>query len=195
MVSRITGDAGHSRQGDGVIPLDALLRDATAADYRNLVTRPTGAAVRDRVVDTLRGEPRTEALLDFSRIGLVDFSCADEVVAKLVAAIHDLPVTRVILHGVSEDQAEAIDHALARHGLAVMALEVGSGRPRLLGEVPTDWRLAFDVLAGRGPSEVESIASQLAWETARARRACDGLVSASCVLLRDDNRYDIGVLA
>ena len=45
---------------------------------------------------------------------MVDFSCADEVVAKLVAALHELPVTRVILFGVREDQAEAIDHALSR---------------------------------------------------------------------------------
>ena len=70
---------------NGVIPLDAVLREATRQAYRDLVTRPTGAAVRHRLVSTLRDHDRTEALLDFSRIGLVDFSCADEVVAKLVA--------------------------------------------------------------------------------------------------------------
>jgi hypothetical protein len=178
-----------------VIPLDALLRDATDAPRRNLVTRPTGAAVRDRVLDTLRGAPRTEALLDFSRIGLVDFSCADEVVAKLVIAIHELPVSRVILHGIREDQAEAIDHALARHGLTVLALELDTARPILLGEVPADWRTVFDVLRLRGRVAAAPIAEQLAWAVDRVQLALDGLVASRCIVRAADGSCDVGVLA
>jgi hypothetical protein len=178
-----------------VIPLDALLRDATDAPRRNLVTRPTGAAVRDRVLDTLRGAPRTEALLDFSRIGLVDYSCADEVVAKLVVAVHELSVSRVILHGIREDQAEAIDHALARHGLTVLALELDGGRPILLGEVPGDWRSVFEVLCRQGEAAASSIADQLAWEVARVQPALDGLVTSRCIVRTADGNCSVGVLA
>lgn len=177
-----------------MIPLDVLLRDATSAEYRNLVTRPTGAAVRGRVLDTLRGAPRTEALLDFSQIGLVDFSCADEVVAKLVAAVHNLPVSRVIVHGVREDQAEAIDHALARHGLTVLAIEVDTARPLLLGEVPADWRTVFGVLCEQGYSLAGPIAALLDWTIARVQMALDGLVTSRCIVRDAEGRCDVGVL-
>jgi hypothetical protein len=180
---------------DGVIPLDAVLREATAASYRDLVTRPTGAAVRHRLVSTLRHHDRTEALLDFTRIGLVDFSCADEVVAKLVSALHELPVSRVVLHGVREDQAEAIDHALARHGLAVLALELESRRPRLLGEVSPDWHAAFAVLQQVTRATAGPIADRLSWTERRARTALDGLATSRCILSHADATYELGVLA
>lgn len=180
---------------NGAIPLDEVLREATAAAYRDLVTRPTGAAVRHRLVTALRGHDRTEAMLDFSRIGLVDFSCADEVVAKLVAALHELPVTRVILCAVREDQAEAIDHALSRHGLAVMALDDQTRRPMLLGEVPDDWRAVFAALESVRRATSGPIAERLSWPEPRARRALDGLAASRCILANPDATYELGVLA
>jgi hypothetical protein len=179
----------------GVIPLDAVLRAATRDAYRDLVTRPTGAAVRHRLVSTLREHDRTEAMLDFSRIGLVDFSCADEVVAKLIAALHELPVSRVVLQGVREDQADAIEHALARHGLAVLALEDGSRRPRLLGTVAEDWREVFGILRLVLRATAAPIAARLAWPEARARRALDELAAGRCILAHPDATYELGAFA
>lgn len=178
------------------IALDSVLRDATDATYRNLVTRPTGVAVRDRVVRALRQEPRTQAVLDFSRIGLVDFSCADEVVAKLVQAMHELPVSRVILTGVRLDHAEAIDHALGRHGLMVLALEVDGAQPTLLGEVPADWLATFAVLAAVPEAwSTERVAAQLEWTVPRARQALEGLSTCRCLLAVAPDSYEIGALA
>jgi glyoxylase-like metal-dependent hydrolase (beta-lactamase superfamily II) len=179
-----------------MIPLDSLLLEATASPYRNLVTRPTGVAVRDRVVVALRDRPRTQALLDFSRIGLVDFSCADEVVAKLIRAVHDLPVSRVVLTGIREDHAEAINHALARYGLVVLALEAETARPRLLGEVPADWASVFGVLvASRTPHDTARVATALTWPPARAHQALEGLCACRCVVAGPDATYDLGALA
>jgi hypothetical protein len=178
-----------------VIALDAVLREATTASYRNLVTRATGAAVRDHLVHTLRTAPRAEALLDFSQIGLVDYSCADEVVAKLIVAMRELPVWRVVLHGVRSDQADAIEHALGRHGLAVLALELESRRPMLLGNVPDDGRGVFAVLAVARRAGAAPIASELAWDEARARRALDQLVDCRCILAHPDATYALGAFA
>lgn len=179
----------------GVIPLDLVLREATREAYRDLVTRPTGAAVRHRLVSTLRDHDRTEALLDFSRIGLVDFSCADEVVAKLIAAIHELPVSRVVLRGVREDQAEAIEHALSRHGLAVLAIEEGSCRPMLLGEASDDWRAVFSILEAVLRATAQPVADRLGWPEARARRALDDLATSRCIVSHPDATYELGAFA
>lgn len=180
---------------NGVISLDTVLREATAASYRDLVTRPTGAAVRHRLVSELRHHDRTEALLDFTRIGLVDFSCADEVVAKLVGALHELPVSRIILHGVREDHADAIDHALTCHGLAVLALEVESGRPTLLGQVPDDWRSVFGILEQVRRATVGPIAERLTWALPRTITALEGLAASRCILAHPDATYELGVFA
>ena len=68
------------------IQIGRVLREALATPYRNLVTRPTGAAVRDRIEAALDDSDCLCAYLDFSDIDLLDLSCADEVVAKLLTA-------------------------------------------------------------------------------------------------------------
>ena len=66
------------------IRIGSLLREAVTTPYRNLVTRPTGAAVRNRIEAALARSDCHTALLDFSDVELLDLSCADEVVAKLL---------------------------------------------------------------------------------------------------------------
>jgi hypothetical protein len=151
------------------ISIGHLLREAVAAPYRNLVTRPTGAAVRTRIEETLARTNCRTAMLDFSGIELVDLSCADEVVAKLLLAARD--ACFFVLQGLREDQHEAIDHVLTHHRLAVAAVPPGSREPRLLGWVRSDAREAFSCLCDRGPLGVGGLAGALGWLEARSREA------------------------
>jgi hypothetical protein len=155
------------------IRIGHLLREAVAAPYRNLVTRPTGAAVRTRIEETLAHSDCLTALLDFSEIELVDLSCADEVVAKLL--LMGRPACFVVLQGLREDHHEAIDHVLTHNRLAVAAVPPGSREPRLLGWVPADAREAFTCICDRGPLGVADLAGALGWLDARAREALGNL--------------------
>ena len=68
------------------IDLSSVLRQTLSCElYSNLVTRPTGAAVRTQI-EALLADSRERSLtvIDFSHVGMIDFSCADEVVAKLL---------------------------------------------------------------------------------------------------------------
>jgi hypothetical protein len=68
------------------IDLSSVLRQTLSCElYSNLVTRPTGAAVRAQI-EALLADARERSLtvIDFSHVGMIDFSCADEVVAKLL---------------------------------------------------------------------------------------------------------------
>ena len=70
------------------IDISSVLRQTLACDlYSNLVTRSTGAAVRDQI-ELLLGESHDRGVvltvIDFSHVSMIDFSCADEVVAKLL---------------------------------------------------------------------------------------------------------------
>src|SRR6476646_8057894 len=68
------------------IDLSSVLRQTVACDLSaNLVTRPTGAAVRHQIERLLDdASDRTLTVIDFSQVSMIDFSCADEVVAKLL---------------------------------------------------------------------------------------------------------------
>lgn len=175
------------------IRLDLVLREAVATPYRDLVTRSTGAAVRHRLLATLRDRPLADAHLDFSEVGFMDFSCADEVVAKLLLEVARLPVGRVVLHGLREDHAEAIDHALERHGLVLAARALEGGGACLLGRAEADWRPAFDCLAALGRAPALPVAAELAWPVPRAAAALDALAERRCVVAHPDLTYDIGL--
>jgi hypothetical protein len=149
------------------IRIGHLLREAVAAPYRNLVTRPTGVLVRTRIEETLAGSNCLTAMLDFSEIELVDLSCADEVVAKLLLAGKNAYF--FVLQGLREDHHEAIDHVLTHHRLAVAAVPPGSRAPRLLGWVPSDTREAFACVCDRGPLGVADLARALGWLESRSR--------------------------
>ncbi|HEY3013050.1 MAG TPA: hypothetical protein VGJ36_09905 [Gemmatimonadales bacterium] len=151
------------------IRIGHLLREAVAAPYRNLVTRPTGAAVRIRIEETLARSDCLTAMLDFSGIELVDLSCADEVVAKLLLAGRSAYF--FVLQGLREDQHEAIDHVLTHHRLAVAAVPPGSREPRLLGWVPSDAREAFACVCDHGPLGAADLSRALGWLETRSRDA------------------------
>src|SRR5947207_14482420 len=106
------------------IDVSNVLRQTLACNlYSNLVTRDTGAAVRLQI-EYLLGEShdRGSALtvIDFSHVSMIDFSCADEVVAKLLMryASDDPPQDAYFLfRGVAENNRDAIETVLERHGL------------------------------------------------------------------------------
>jgi hypothetical protein len=156
------------------IRLGHLLREAVAAPYRNLVTRPTGAAVRSRIEATLAASNCLTALLDFSGIELLDLSCADEIVAKLLLADADRPLRCLVLQGLREDQHEAIDHVLTHHRL-VAAVLPGNGGPRLLGYASGDARDAFACICDRRHLSAVDLSIALGWSEQRAQDALDDL--------------------
>ena len=155
------------------IRIGHLLREAVAAPYRNLVTRPTGAAVRVRIEETLAGSNCLTACLDFSGIELVDLSCADEVVAKLLLAVRSAYF--VVLRGLREDHHEAIEIVLLHHRLAVAAVPPESRGPRVLGWARADARRAFDCVCDHGPLAVPDLCRELHWPDPRGREALQDL--------------------
>jgi hypothetical protein len=157
------------------IRIGHLLRETVTTPYRNLVTRPTGAAVRNRIEAALAGSSCRTALLDFSDIELLDLSCADEVVAKLLLGDGSGPARCVVLRGLREDQREAIEHVLTHHRLAVAAVPPGGAEPRLLGWATSDARTAFAYVCDTGPVAASDLARALGWIEARGLEVLQAL--------------------
>ncbi|MEO5824498.1 MAG: hypothetical protein ABIR59_01275 [Gemmatimonadales bacterium] len=177
------------------IRLDAMILQTLARPYRDLVTRPTGRAVRRQVVSVLQDAVEQDAHLDFSDIGVVDFSCADEIVAKLLTGADGIGVTRIVLLGLTDNHVDAIEHVLRHHGLVVVAICASNPAPRLLGQIGDDDRAAFHALAERGRSGPEPVAAALAWSVERARQSLATLAGRGCVLAHPDATFELGVVA
>jgi hypothetical protein len=106
--------------------------------YSNLVTRPTGAAVRvvleARLAEVANGGPCI-SVLDFSQVRVMDYSCADEIVAKLLVRYRepDRPMDAYfVARGLREHHIEAVEAVLRHHSLLLVA-EHEEGDARLLG--------------------------------------------------------------
>lgn len=110
------------------IDVSDVLRQAVSESYSNLVTRPTGVAVRAYIEAQLQRSESDDGvvtIIDFSHVGMMDFSCADEIVAKLVMQQGD-GRTVFVFSGLSETHIEAIDVVLERHGMALVSHEADS---------------------------------------------------------------------
>ena len=94
----------------------------------DLVTRPTGRAVRSSIESALGAlAGGTVVVLDFTDVRIIDCSCADEIVAKLVEA--SIGAAVFLLKGLHDDQIADIEHVLRPRHLALTA--EGSGMLRI----------------------------------------------------------------
>ncbi len=112
-----------------------LSKEELGNGSKDLVTRPSGQTVRERIERDIEREPDGSVVgLDFSRIGIIDYSCADEIIAKLVSRLlaGEYGDKYLLLSGLSENQKENIEVAIERKDLAVMA-ELRDGHRVVLG--------------------------------------------------------------
>jgi hypothetical protein len=140
------------------IDVHAVLQESSFAGYTDLVTRATGRVVRERIERVISGyvAPRITRM-DFSGVGCMDYSCADEIVAKLLRAQPAL----LVLRGIRDGHREAIEPVLIHHGLAVV-LEGPDGALETLGspEVAAELldRLVTEGLARRESGGILALA-------------------------------------
>lgn len=117
--------------------LHKILKEELKNGSSDLVTRPSGQVVRERIERDIVKEKDGEVIaLDFSKVGIIDYSCADEIVAKLVSRLlsGEYGDKYIILTGLNENQKENIEVALERKELAVIA-NMRDGKQVLLGSL------------------------------------------------------------
>jgi hypothetical protein len=153
------------------IALAPILQETVPTPYCNLVTRSTGAAVRSRIEALISDHAHPTTQLDFSSINLLDYSCADEVVAKLIMSDAGDRPRFVVLLGLSDAHGEALDHVLERHGITVAAVRADEPEPFLLGWKTPDLITAFTAVQRVGPGDAGRVADHLSWTVERAADA------------------------
>ena len=157
------------------IAVARMLREAVTTPYLNLVTRPTGVAVRGRIESVLATSEWETAMLDFSDVVLLDLSCADEVVAKLVRLAKERLGRIVALRGLDEHLWDSIHAVLEHQELAVAVLS--DGTVTLLGSVPADVHRLFERLESATPLPTATLSQRLGWGHDRTTEALDAALS------------------
>jgi hypothetical protein len=174
------------------IDVSSMLRKSVCELYSNLVTRPTGAAVRCEIEQELdRIGDRALTVIDFSHVGLLDFSCADEIVAKLLLQYVSIDAPRrevyFVFRGISESHMEAIETVLERHKLALVT-QHADGESRLLGIIGLEERRAWEIIQQLGAGAAVDIADAIGLSSAAADQMLDTLWRRR-LLIRYDNGY------
>ncbi len=166
---------------------------AVASLYKaNLVTRHTGRAVR-LSIEGMIAELNEHSLtvLDFRDVSVLDFSCADEIVAKLmlrtVTPRSDGGRNFFLFRGIDEHHRDQVDCALRRRSLAAPA-ETRGGQPMLMGDVEPDTVRAWEAVCHEGRACVGTLAGRLGMDES----ACGRLLETMCtrrLIRRDGDDY------
>ena len=168
------------------IDVGSVLRHSANLPYADLVTRSTGAAVRRCIEAELSSLAHDDvATLDFTHIGMMDYSCADEVVAKLLLdlARRGGRPSSLVFHGITDAHLEAIEDVLLHHGLALV-VHFADGAARLVGAVSEDERVLWQLVHARGTYLVDDLARDSARNSADVLPVLEALLDRR--LLRRD---------
>jgi len=143
-----------------------LLKEELKNGSCDLVTRNSGQVIRERIErDIVKEDEGTVVRLDFSKIGIVDYSCADEIVAKLVSRLlsGEYGDKYIVLTGLNENQKENLEVALERKGLAVMG-RMKDGENVLLGNLNNYLKETLHVILTRGRITARELSDSLSLE-------------------------------
>lgn len=144
--------------------LGAIIADEIDMNVSDLVTRNTGVKVRERLAGILGAAEDGLVLdLDFTNVGIVDFSCADEVLAILLSRLiaREYGLKYICLSGLNEHQKENIQVALERKKLALL----NAGQDG-----------AWDIVGVLNPYLVETLNFVMAKGKVTAREMADELI-------------------
>lgn len=164
--------------------LQTLVQRSVASLYSHLVTRPTGQALRLGIESQI-GELGSfcVSILDFTQVEVLDYSCADEIVAKLIQRYQreDRPTDAYfIARGLADEHRDPIEEVLSRHRLALVA-EI-DGAYGLLGHATSFERDVWATLQQTSSAEVADLAVQTAAAEEHVQAALGALVERRTVL-------------
>jgi hypothetical protein len=111
--------------------MSSLVMKSVATLYSHLITRPTGKAIRLGIESQICDHGgRCVCVLDFAQVVILDYSCADEAVAKLIQRFEgdDRPADAYFMaKGLAEQHREPMEELLVRHCLVLAAEADGMG--------------------------------------------------------------------
>lgn len=143
-----------------------ILKEELRNGSSDLVTRHSGQLIRERIEkDLLNEKDGTLIALDFSGIGIIDYSCADEIVAKVISRLvnNEYGEKFLILKGLNETQKENIEVALERKDLSALAI-MRDGKEAIIGSLNNYLKETFEIIKKKGKITARELSRRLKLE-------------------------------
>ena len=172
-----------------------LLKEELRNGSSDLVTRPSGQVIRERIErDLEKEESNTFISLDFSNIGIIDYSCADEIVAKLISRLisNEYGDKFLSLSGLNDNQRENIEVALERKGLAAIG-EMKDGKKLLLGNLNNYLKETLDIIIKKDKITAKELSKLIKIESNTSGMRLLNLYKKRLVSRNDDIRSGVRV--
>ena len=170
--------------------LNKFLKEELKNGSIDLVTRPSGQVMRERIEkDILKEDEGSVIALNFSEVGIIDYSCADEIVAKLISRLlsNEYGDKYLLLTGLNENQQENIEVALERKELAVIA-EKREGEKFLLGSLNNYLRETLELIVNNGRITARELADMVKIEANTSGTRLLNLHKKRLVIRKDEQR-------
>ncbi len=167
-----------------------ILKQELKNGSSDLVTRPSGQVIRERIEKEFEKEKNGEIIaLDFSKIGVIDYSCADEVIAKLISRLlgGEYGDKYLLLTGLNDNQKENIEVALERKDLAVMA-EMKDERKILLGSLNNYLKETLNLIVKKGKITAKELSEIMKLEANTSGTRLLNLHKKRLVMRKDEIR-------
>lgn len=167
-----------------------LLKEELKNGSSDLVTRTSGQVIRERIERDIEKEKDGEVIaLDFSKIGIIDYSCADEIVAKLVSRLvsNEYGNKYILLAGINENQKENIEVALERKDLAVMVV-MRDGKKLLLGNLNNYLKETLQLIIKKGKITAKELSDIMKLEANASGMRLLNLYKKRLVIRKDEIR-------
>jgi hypothetical protein len=143
-----------------------FLKEELGNGSKDLVTRPSGEKIRQRIERDMEREPDGAVIsLDFTKIGIIDYSCADEIIAKLVSRLlsGEYGDKYLLLIGLNENQKENIEVALERKDLSIVS-EMRDGNRALIGNLNNYLKETLDFIRKKKKVSAKDLSAGLKLE-------------------------------
>lgn len=173
-----------------------ILKEELRNGSSDLVTRHSGQVIRERIERDIMKERDEEVIvLDFSRIGIIDYSCADEIVAKLISRLmtNEYGERFIILKGLNETQKENIEVALERKDLSAIAI-MKDGKEVIIGSLNNYLKETLEIIKEKGKITAKELSKKLKVELNTAATRLLNLYKKRLIRRADEQTSDGKVL-
>lgn len=173
-----------------------ILKEELKNGSSDLVTRHSGQVIRERIEKDIVKEKDGEVIaLDFSKIGIIDYSCADEIIAKIVSRLinNEYGERFLILKGLNETQKENIEVALERKELSAIAI-MRDGREVIVGILNNYLKETFEIIKEKGKITAKELSKRLKLELNTAATRLLNLYKKRLIRRTDEQTLDGKVL-
>lgn len=147
------------------IDLSNIARDIDGGESgAHLVTRPTGKDVRRHLEDEIEGvEEPTAFVLSFRDVGIIDYSCADEILAKITGRMKqgEYEEAYLLLDELDDSAVENIEVALEKKDLCLLGRKIDQEEWDEIGKLDPYLEDVIDIIKERGELTAKELAEEL----------------------------------